>query len=375
MISLARTTLRRDWRRFLPAVIAVGFAGLLVLIQLGLMLGIFRTISVYIDQSTADLWVGYPGTPSVDVSRPIPAKVEVFLRQHPEVVATESFHWAGGDIRRPDGTAAGGFVTGIDTRPDAMMFARVLSPALRRALDEPDTVLIDVSNAENLGATIGKPLEINGKRMKVIGFTHGLGAIGGPNLVTSLDTARRLDTATGDEEVAYFLVRLRDPARAAQVSAALAPKGPTRLYEVWTSGDFSVRTQSFWLLETGMGLGFAFSGTIGLLIGVVITSQTLKAVINNSLREYATLRALGVSLSSLRWVVVEQAAWVGLVGMGVTSLVTFLISHLAHSQHVLLFTPWWSYVGSAVFVLIIALLSGLLSLRVLVRAEPASLLR
>jgi putative ABC transport system permease protein len=375
MISLARTTLRRDWRRFLPAVFAVGFAGLLVLIQLALMLGIFRTVSVYIDQSTADLWVGYPGTPSVDLARPIPAKIEMFVRQHPEVLATESFHWAGGDIRRPDGTAVGGIVTGIDPRPGAMMFARVLSPQLRRALEEPDTVLVDVSNANNLGVQVGGRLEINGKRVKVVGLTQGLGAIGGPNIVASFDTARRLDGAAGDDEVAYFLVRLRDPARAAQVGAALAPTGPTRAYEVWTADDFSVRSQAYWLLETGMGLGFAFSGALGLLIGVVITSQTLKAVINGSLREYATLRALGVSLRSLRLVVVEQAAWVGLVGVGVTTLVTMFIGHLARSQHVLVFTPWWAYAGSAVFVLLIALFSGLLSLQVLVRAEPASLLR
>jgi putative ABC transport system permease protein len=58
MISLARLTLLREWRRFMPAILAVGFAGLLVLMQLVLLLGIFRTVSVYIDRSSADLWVG-----------------------------------------------------------------------------------------------------------------------------------------------------------------------------------------------------------------------------------------------------------------------------------------------------------------------------
>ena len=33
MISLARLTLLREWRRFMPAVLAVGFAGLLVVIM------------------------------------------------------------------------------------------------------------------------------------------------------------------------------------------------------------------------------------------------------------------------------------------------------------------------------------------------------
>ena len=375
MFSLARTTLRRDWRRFLPAVFAVGFAGLLVLIQLALLLGIFRTVSVYIDQSSADLWVGYPGTPSVDLARPMAAKHEVFLRLHPEVAAVEPVLWAAGDVRRRDGTAASGLLIGVDTRPDAAMFAHVLSPALRRALTEPDTVVVDVSSLANLGAKVGGWLEVNGKRVKLAGVSRGLGAIGGPNILASLATARRLDPAGGESDVAFLLVRLRDPAQAARVFAELNPKIANPAYEVWRASEFSVRSQSYWLLETGMGLGFLFSGALSLLIGVVITSQTLKALINASLREYATLRALGVSLGALRLVVLEQAGWVGLVGVGITTVGTAGIVQLARAHHVLVWAPAWAYVATGIFVLIIALLSGLLALRALARTEPASLLR
>ncbi|MCS6244960.1 MAG: hypothetical protein H2172_14050 [Opitutus sp.] len=375
MISLARTTLRRDWRRFVPAVFAVGFAGLLVIMQLALMLGIFRTVSVTIDQSTADLWVGYPDTPSVDLARPMTAKNEVFLRGHADVTAVESFQWRAGSVRRADGSAANGVIIGLSTRADAMMLARVLTTEQRRLLDEPDTVLIDASNADNLGARLGGWLEINGRRAKVVGLTQGLGAIGGPNIVSSLDTARVLDPSGSDEEVSYYLVRLRDPARSDQVRVELSPTGPTRHYQVWTAQELSVRSQLYWLLETGMGLGFIFSGMLGLIIGVVITSQTLKAVINSSLREYATLRALGVSLRSLRLVVVEQAGWVGLAGAATTLAVGATLVELGRAGHVLIVAPWWAHVGTLVFVIVIALVSGLLALGTLTRAEPASLLR
>ena len=73
MVALARLTLVHEWRRFLPAIIAVGFAGLLQLLQTALVLGIFGSTSVYITGSTADLWVGYPGTQSVNLGRPINA--------------------------------------------------------------------------------------------------------------------------------------------------------------------------------------------------------------------------------------------------------------------------------------------------------------
>ena len=43
-------------------------------VQGGLMLGLFSTVSIPIDRSRADLWVGYPGVRSVDLGRQIPER-------------------------------------------------------------------------------------------------------------------------------------------------------------------------------------------------------------------------------------------------------------------------------------------------------------
>jgi putative ABC transport system permease protein len=377
MISLARLTLVREWRRFLPAVLAVGFAGLVVLMQLVLLLGIFRTVSVYIDRSSADLWVGYPGTKSVDLARNLSARNEVFLRSHPAVITVESYLWSSGDLRRADRSATLATVVGINPRPGALALAHALTAADRRALDEPDTVLVDVSNLANLRTHIGDTLELNGRRVKVVGLTRGLNSIGGANIVTSLSTARAVTPGDpGDSDtVGYFLVKLRDPAAAARVRDELAPLGTNAPYSIWTAADFSKISQLYWLLESGLGLGFVLSGGIGLLVGIVITSQTLKAVVQSSIREYATLRALGVSVRSLRIVVLEQSAWVGVAGITITSLIAATVVHLAASNHVLVAAPWWAFAGTSIFMLTIAITSGALALRVLAQSEPATLLR
>lgn len=376
MISLARITLVREWRRFLPAILAVGFAGLFVLMQLMLLLGIFRTISVYIDRSTADLWVGYPDTRSVDLARNLSTRNEVFLRAHPEVVAVESYLWSVGDLRRADGSAAIATLVGIDTRPAAHALARALTPADRQALDAPDTVLVDVSNLANLRTAIGETLEVNGRLVKVVGLTRGLNSIGGANVITSLATARSLAPSEGgSEEVGYFLVKLRDSAAADRVRSELSPHSIQPPYSVWTAAQFSKISQLYWLLESGLGLGFAFSAGIGLLIGIVITSQTLKAVIQSSIREYATLRALGVSVRSLRFVVLEQSAWVGVIGVTITSAIALAVIQLATASHILVSAPWWAFAGTAAFMSTISVTSGVLALHALNQSEPATLLR
>ena len=60
MIALARKTLAYEWRRFLPVVLAMCFAGVLLIVQAALVLGIFGTAAIYVKASSADIWAGFP---------------------------------------------------------------------------------------------------------------------------------------------------------------------------------------------------------------------------------------------------------------------------------------------------------------------------
>jgi putative ABC transport system permease protein len=375
MPSLALLTFLREWKRFAPAICTVGFSGLLVLAQCMLMLGVFRSFAVYIDGSDADLWVGYPDAQSVEEGRNIPLKTEVFLRQHPEVAAVEPFFLSEGDARRPDNSPVEVALVGVETRGRPMVLQRMLTDEQRRALEEPGTVLVDESQRENLGVEVGGTLAINGRRVRVVGFTRGLASIGEANVVGSLLTVRELDASLrATEEVGYLLVRLRDPARAEIVRDALAPSGRVRAYSVWTAREFSNRTQLYWLAETGIGVALSFGGIIGLGIGIVIVGQTLRGLIRASLPELATLRALGVPIRSLRLIVLEQSFWIGVVGLAITLACAYGLERLATSAHILVSAPFWVYAGTTVFVMSIALFSGLFAMRTLRQAEPADLL-
>ena len=375
MVSIARAALIYEWRRFLPAALAVAFAGLLVQVQLSLLLGMFSAISVYIDRSSADLWVGYPNTQSVDLARPIPGKVSNHLRMHPEVTAVERFTWTAGDWKRPQGGKLSAVVIGVDPNPNAMTFAKLLTPELRQLLNEPGNVLVDIADLEKLGVAVGDYTEVLGKRVHIAGTVNGMRSMGGANVLTSLSTARRLDPYLRSDTSDYFLLRLQHPSQAEAVRDALQPRGSFKQFQVWTAEEFSIQSQAYWLFESGAGAGFLFSSALGLLVGIVITSQTLMGAIVSALREYATLRALGVSSGSLRAVVLEQSFWVGMAGQVITLAVGALLVMLARATHVSLELPIWGCVATGVLVLGIALLSGLAALRALNQAEPFTLLR
>lgn len=377
MVALARKTLVYEWRRFLPAILAVGFAGLLQLLQAALVLGIFGSASVYITGSSADLWAGYPGTQSVNLGRSIDSGVEMRLRMDPAVTAVEPFHWVDADWRGPSDTGGVSvFVSGINARPDGMLFAHALPPTLRARLNEPDAVIVDRADLDSLGVSVGDSAVINGHRVRVVGVSSGLRALGGVNVVASLATAAELDTDPSNaNRMTYFVAKLRDPASADDVAARLRGNTAFGKYDVWTAQDFARRSQLYWMFDTGAGAGVLFLAGIVFLVGAVITSQTLVAAVIGSVREYATLNALGVGVSALRRVVMEQAFWVGALGLVGSTVLGAIALAIARSRSVPVALDPWTTLACLALGMGLAIVSGLAAMRSLRRADPATLLR
>jgi putative ABC transport system permease protein len=59
---------------------------------------------------------------------------------------------------------------------------------------------------------------------------------------------------------------------------------------------------------------------------VIITWQTLRGAIMANIKEFASLRALGVSMGDLRNIVMELSFWVGIAGVLAAGLLTWLVS-------------------------------------------------
>ncbi len=376
MVALARKTLIYEWRRFLPAMLAVGFAGLLQLLQIALVLGIFGSTSLYITGSSADVWVGYPGTQSVGSGRNIDADVESRILMDPAIQRVEPYIWVDGDWRGPRDTGGVSvFVSGIDPRPEGLMFSKALPADLRARLAEPDAVVVDRSALDQLGVDIGQTATINGHQVRVVGVSSGLRALGGVNVLCSLDTARQLDEDPADVGPTYLVVKLQDTHHAHAVAARLRGDTAFGPYTTWSAKDFAKISVRYWLFDTGAGAGVLFLAGIVFLVGAVITSQTLIAAVNGSMREYATLNALGVGVGALRKVVLEQAFWVGALGLLGAGLLGIVLMLLARSQDVPVVLNVPAALACIVLVLGLAAVSGLAAMRSLRRADPATLLR
>jgi putative ABC transport system permease protein len=233
---------------------------------------------------------------------------------------------------------------------------------------------VDRLDAQKLGAKLGEYTEINKKKVKIVGFVDGFRTNYGAYIFCSQLTLRAL-TGDDDENPPYFLIDLKKGANAEKVRDELVPPDLTPGYRVWTREELALASQYYWINQSGTGASFAFSGFLAFLVGLGITSQTLRSAILANVREYAALRALGVGMNKLRKVVFEESCWVGLVGIGACYVFTFLMSMVGKSLGVALLYPWWAVLLTSVFVFIIAVVSGVLSLGTLYKSQPTELLR
>ncbi len=114
---------------------------------------------------------------------------------------------------------------------------------------------------------------------------------------------------------------------------------------------------------------------LALLVGLAVTSETLCAAVLAQEKEFAVLEALGVPRRHAAGLVLAQSFWLGIGGIAVALPATVLLARAALEvrTHVVLSSEVLGV--TAGLTLVMAVLSGLLSLRPLRHLEPAKLLR
>src|SRR5262249_53310727 len=251
-----------------------------------------------------------------------------------------------------------------------------LTPQMRTRLTEPGAVVVDDSELERLGIKgVGDTAEVYGHRVSVVGLVHGVKSVGGPYVFSSLPTARMILPLFHEKphDTMYLLARCRD----ADAAGKLVERLRLQYHDLsaFTSDEFSVRTRLYWLTQTNAGIGMGCTAGLALLVGLVVTSQTLYAATAASLREYAVLRALGIPRWRMAAMVLAQSFWVGIFGVALAMPVIFLLGACANfaGAHVLL--PRWLFAAGNGLTMAMGLLSGLAALRSLCLLTPLTLLR
>lgn len=362
----------QERQRFFAGVLAVAFSAVLISLQCGLLLGLFSITSIPVDHTSADIWVGAPQVLSVDLGRPIPKWFLSRVASQPEVVETETYIQGFGYFSKPMGGTELCMVIACRMQEGSLGMLDNLTPDLRRLLSEPDSIVVDESDLPRLGLKgVGDQPEINGYRVRVVGMAHGLKSFAGPYVLCSQRTAMHIMNLMPSQTI-YILGRCRTPEEAKGVVERLSHHDDMT---IMTSEQFSWRTRTHWLTTTKGGIGMGYAAVLGLLVGAVVTSQTLYSATASSFRQYATLEALGLPRWRLASMVLIQAFWIGVVGILLSFPSIYVLANIAELLGVPVLLEWWLLLASTVVTMLMAMLSGLWALRSLRHMEVVSLLR
>lgn len=379
LIGIGLRNLMQDRLRAGIAVAGVVFAVVLVTIEIGMLLGLVRDASLLIDRSSADIWVSVRDVKTIDFVTPMDHRNQYLIQSVPGVERVEEYNVSWSVWKLPDGGNANCIVIGYD--PQGQLGAKLpMSAGSIEALHNQDAIIIDEGERRKLGnPDLGDYVEVLKTRAKVVGFTRGMRSFTTtPFVFTTVRRGREYGWLAGgigssQERSVYFLVKVKPGVSVDAVRADIEATVPG--VEAHTRSGFSWRTRKYWLLETGVGIGFLAAAFLGLLVGGVIVSQTLFAMTVEKLPEFGVLKAMGASMRELALIVLHQGMLCGLLGLLVGLGISVSIGNLASSAGTAVLIPWPLISGVTVLTVLLCTGASLLSIMRLRRVEPAAVFR
>lgn len=315
-LPLAWLQLKRQPIRYLVAVAGIGFAALLMYMQLGFQSGLLNSATTFYEAIDGDLILISPGTVNSGSFQQFPQSllyealgVEGVKEGIPVYVANVNAQRLAGV--KPTSLRLIGF------DPDS----RLLNlPGVNSQLEKlriPNYVLFDTRGNRNTGP-VAAAVERNGaqemllsdfsKTFRVVGlFRLGSTFAADSNLVSSDSTAINLAFRQINQgEISIGVLRMKRSSDLLPVQAFLKNRYGNEL-QVLTKNELISQERNYWNTSSSFGIIFGFGTFMGILVGGVVVYQVLYTDVTDHLKEYATLKAMGFGDPFLLFIVVQES--------------------------------------------------------------------
>jgi putative ABC transport system permease protein len=384
-----------DRAKFVGIVIGLTFAALLVTQQGSIFCGIMlRTAAQITDISGADLWIMDVNVRYIDDVKPM------ILDNLYRVRGADGVLWA---VPLYKGAAQAKV-----TFNDRVTSARndVIETVILLGLDDvslvgvprhlyagsaidlwrPDGIIVnkvglkklfpgqegESATDEELRWFLGRRLEMNDHQAVIVGICETTRTFQSQPVVYTTYSRALNFTPQPRMPLTYILAKAkpgRDPEEVAQnirIRTGLKAK---------TSEEFKWMTMNYYLLNTGIPINLGATTLLGFIVGTVIAGQTFYNFTIENLKQFGTLKAMGLTNERLVAMILVQAAAVGMLGyclgVGLAGVFGLLTRHTELS----FYTPWQLLPITGVAVVLICMFTSILCLRRVVRLEPAIVFR
>jgi putative ABC transport system permease protein len=371
------------------SVLGVAFALLLIFMQLGFRGAVANTATVVYGKLDFDALIRSTEYLHLYETRTIPIATLDLIAGHPDVASVRPFYIALNKWQSPsDGKY----------RAIAMMGMRLDMPVIQNPeileqlpkLANSDKLLVDRATRRDYGPKNGKKfgnddigveVELGNRKTTIVGnFLVGTGlATNGQVLLSDIGYGKRSPIDV-QKNAGLGLIRLKSGVNPEQFAASmarwLAERDPSSkdLVRILSKRETIAWEHRRWLNETPIGIIFTLGVGLSFIVGSAVVYMVLANDVANRLPEYATLKAMGYTSWFIAGVVLRQAWLLAIFGYLPAALLGWLLYVVtANLAGIPIFMTPQRAIGIAALSLLMCTLSGLLAIRKLWKAEPASL--
>ena len=356
----------------------IGFAVLLMLVQLGFERGFFDASLAMVRQIDGDLVIMAATKYQFHSRDPFQpgildgaAKTTGVASVSPLYASWQDFFW-----KDPAGDKVY-MVQAFGFDPDRPGFLMPEIRAQAARLNEADSVIVDRRARSFLGmANATGDTEINGRKVHIVGsFAIGPDFMSDGTVMMSTATFGRLLPGSRQNAAAlpveFGIVKMAPGEDAGRVQHSLTSALPNSV-RVLTKPQLVAFERDFQADLSSAGPIFWMGTVVGFVVGLLISYQIIYTDLSDQLPQYATLKGMGYQTSYLVRVVLEQAALAGLAGYLPAWLLCLVVYRIIGALALLpLHMTWQLTLLSLGLTLAMCMLSALLAIRRVIAADPA----
>ena len=379
-VGLVQALIVRQPVRSLTGICGIAVACLLMFVQLGFRDGLFNQSVRVHEALRADLVVINRDSTSLATMRPFARqRLGTIYGDHDvsdiSLVRVRPLRW------RNELTSRSRNILALGVDPDDPPLTLTSTTTQLNSIKGLFNVLFDSNSRREFGpiATLvnqGKSVtnEVNGYRLSVTGLVSiGPSFAYDGYLVASRATVEALinDGSQGDSEIG--LITLKPNADVDNVLYRLLKYLPDDV-NILTKQGYINFERNYWRKGSSIGFVFNFGAILGLLVGAVMIYQVLYTDVSDHLSEYATLRAMGYSMSYLYSIVICQGILLALLGF-LPALLLGEVAYIGIRKGTNIAVTMSQPIATSVFLLsfVASFLSALLVTRRLWSADPADI--
>jgi putative ABC transport system permease protein len=375
-VPLARRNLFANKPRLVRSAGGIGFAVLLMLMQLGFEQAFFDSSLEIIRALDGDILVQSNRKYQFATRDPFPRADLDKVRSVSGVESARPLYagWFDFFWKNPfDGKVF--LVRAFGFEPNAPVFLYLEVNGQASKLNEADAVLVDRRARRFLGMDGGATeSELNGSKVKIVGsFAIGPDFQSDGTVVMSDRTFNGLLRGPPADQpmIDVGVVKVASGAGVGAVQQALKKALPETI-AVFTKPQLVEFERKFQAAVSSAGPIFAMGTIVGFVVGMLISYQVTYTDLSDQLPQYATLKAMGYKTGYLLRVVLEQAGFNALAGWVPAWLVSILLYYVIGRLALLpLHMTLNVTLASLGLTLGMCLISAAIAVRRVITADPA----